>query len=286
MNSQIAIIDITSPIGSLEAYIARVNQVPVLSADEEHDLAERLQNNGDLAAARQLVLSHLRFVVKIARGYSGYGLALPDLIQEGTIGLMKAVKRFDPKAGVRLVSFAVHWIKSEIYEFILKNWRIVKIATTKAQRKLFFNLRSMKKRLGWFSKTEVKDVAETLNVSEKAVLEMERRLNARDAAFDPICNDDAGTAPANYLPDISSNPATLAEGENSDNDQKERLALALNKLDNRSRSIISRRWLGEPKATLQELAREYGISAERVRQLESMAMGKIRKFIKVVSSHH
>jgi RNA polymerase sigma-32 factor len=268
------------PTGSIDAYISAAYQIPMLSAEEERDLAKRLQLNNDLEAARTLVLSHLRFVVRIARGYSGYGLPLPDLIQEGSIGLMKAVRRFDPEVGVRLVSFAVHWIRAEMHEFILRNWRIVKVATTKAQRKLFFNLRSSKKRLGWFSKEEVEAVAEDLGVKPETVLEMEARLANHDLAYDAPDQDDgdhiAIAAPANFLQDVRMEPASQLEQEDSANDQRRRLYAALADLDERSRIILQARWLGEKKETLHELADQFGVSAERIRQLEKNAMNKLK----------
>ena len=268
------------PTGSIDAYISGAYQIPMLSAEEERDLARRLQLHNDLEAARTLVLSHLRFVVRIARGYSGYGLPLPDLIQEGSIGLMKAVRRFDPEVGVRLVSFAVHWIRAEMHEFILRNWRIVKVATTKAQRKLFFNLRSSKKRLGWFSKQEVEAVAADLGVKPETVLEMEARLANHDMSYDPPEQDDgdhaAIAAPANFLQDPRMDPATQLEREDSANDQRQRLHAALADLDERSRIILQARWLGEKKSTLHELADQFGVSAERIRQLEKNAMNKLK----------
>ena len=280
MNTQLQILDMMLPVGSLEAYVLRVNSIPMLSAQEEHDLAVCLHEHNDLEAARRLVMSHLRFVVKIARGYRGYGLPEADLIQEGNVGLMKAVKRFDPKIGVRLVSFAVHWIKAEIHEFVLKNWRIVKIATTKAQRKLFFNLRSLKKRLGWFTQEEVEDVARTLNVEPKTVLEMEARLNDHDMAFDGYDDDNSATAaPARVLNDSSNDPARLLEGSDWQETNKNHLYAALEKLDQRSQAILAKRWLSEKKTTLQDLADEYQISAERVRQLETQALKKLKEAI-------
>jgi RNA polymerase sigma-32 factor len=278
MSKELAI-PTTLPTGNIDAYISAAYQLPMLSADEEKSLAVRLRDHNDLEAARILVMSHLRFVVRVARGYSGYGLALPDLIQEGTVGLMKAVRRFDPELGVRLVSFAVHWIKAEIHEFVLRNWRIVKVATTKAQRKLFFNLRSSKKRLGWFSKEEVDGVAEELGVKPETVLEMEARLNNHDVAFDgvPVSDDDAPvSAPAAYLPDMRMEPATQLEREDSASNEKEQLYAALQDLDERSKAILHARWLSEKKATLHELADEYGVSAERIRQIEKAAMKKLR----------
>ncbi len=269
------------PVGSLDNYIQIANRIPVLTAEEERELAQRLQQHGDLEAARRLVLSHLRFVVHIAHGYKGYGLALADLIQEGNIGLMKAVKRFDPNVGVRLVSFAVHWVRAEMHEFILRNWRIVKVATTKAQRKLFFNLRSSKKRLGWFSHEEVRKVAADLGVSPENVLEMESRLSGHDVGFDGYADDDdAGSvsvAPSTYLQaEQRSDPAVELERSDWDEHNTRKLEHAMQALDARSRDILVRRWLSEDKATLQELADHYNISAERVRQLESNAMQKIK----------
>ena len=271
---------IPSAIGSLEAYIGAVHQIPVLSADEEQDLARRFRDDDDLDAARELVMSHLRFVVHVARGYSGYGLQLGDLIQEGNIGLMKAVKRFDPTVGVRLVSFAVHWIRAEMHEFILRNWRIVKVATTKAQRKLFFNLRKSKTRLGWLNAEEVRAVAADLNVSEREVLEMESRLSGRDIGFDAPADEDddhAPPSPAAYLVAPAEDPSQAYERADSEDHQLELLREGLAKLDDRSRDIIRRRWLdGENKVTLQELADEYGVSAERIRQVEANALKKMK----------
>jgi RNA polymerase, sigma 32 subunit, RpoH len=268
-----------SVVGSLDSYIAAVHRIPVLSLDEEQTLARRFHDDADLDAARQLVMSHLRFVVHVARGYNGYGLQLSDLIQEGNIGLMKAVKRFDPDQGVRLVSFAVHWIRAEMHEFILRNWRIVKVATTKAQRKLFFNLRKSKKRLGWMNAEEVRVVANDLGVPEATVREMESRLSGRDVGFEAPADadDDEKPAPAAFLVDEGADPYdNLAEADASDN-QMSALGSALAKLDARSRDIIQRRWLAEDnKATLQDLADEYGVSAERIRQIEANAMKKMR----------
>jgi RNA polymerase sigma-32 factor len=266
------------PTGSIDAYISAAYQLPMLSAEEERDLAIRLRDDNDLEAARLMVMSHVRFVIRIARGYSGYGLALPDLIQEGTVGLMKAVRRFDPDMGVRLVSFAVHWIKSEIHEFVLRNWRIVKVATTKAQRKLFFNLRSAKKRLGWFSQEEVEGVAKDLGVKPETVLEMESRLAGQDTAFDlQDCNDEERpVAPASYLPDMRMEPATQLEQADSSSNEEALLYTALDDLDERSKAILQARWLSEKKATLHELAEHYGVSAERIRQIEKNAMNKIK----------
>jgi len=266
--------------GSLDAYIQAASSFPVLSAEEERELAIGLRDRSDLHAARQLVLSHLRFVIYVARGYMGYGLPLGDLIQEGNVGLMKAVKRFDPDQKVRLVSFAVHWIRAEIHEFVLRNWRIVKVATTKAQRKLFFNLRSSKKRLGWLNREEVDAVAKDLGVKPETVLEMESRLAGRDVSFDPAPDADqreeAYASPGAYLEDNRSDPATLIEDNDWEEDTSARLHGALANLDERSQKIVSRRWLAEKKATLHELASEYGISAERIRQIESNALKKIR----------
>jgi RNA polymerase sigma-32 factor len=277
MGKQLAI-PATLPTGDIDSYISAAYQLPMLSADEEYRLAVSLRDNRDLDAARVLVLSHLRFVIKVARGYSGYGLALPDLIQEGTVGLMKAVRRFDPELGVRLVSFAVHWIKAEIHEFVLRNWRIVKVATTKAQRKLFFNLRSSKKRLGWFSQQEVEDVAEELGVKPETVREMEARLNNHDMAFDTAGSDDdqAPAAPAAFLPDLRMEPATQLEQRDSEDNDREKLYTALAGLDERSRLILEARWLAEKKLTLHQLADRFEVSAERIRQIEKAAMKKIR----------
>ncbi|MCD9027376.1 RNA polymerase sigma factor RpoH [Luteimonas sp. BDR2-5] len=274
---------IPSPLGSLEAYVSAVHQIPVLSAEDEQALAKRYRDNEDLDAARELVHSHLRFVVHVARGYNGYGLPLGDLVQEGNIGLMKAVKRFDPDVGVRLVSFAVHWIRAEMHEFILKNWRIVKVATTKAQRKLFFNLRKSKTRLGWLNAAEVKAVAADLNVSEREVLEMESRLSGRDIGFDaPAGEDDdnAPPAPVAYLVAQDEDPAQAYERSDSQDSQLELLREGMASLDDRSRDIIRRRWLDdEHKVTLQELADEYGVSAERIRQVEANAMKKMKALL-------
>ena len=268
------------PTGSLEAYIASVNQAPILSLEEEQGLARRLCADNDLEAARRLVMAHLRFVVKIARGYSGYGLPQADLIQEGNVGLMKAVKRFDPDVGVRLVSFAVHWVRAEIHEFILRNWRIVKIATTKAQRKLFFNLRSSKKRLGWLNQAEVNEVASDLGVKPSEVLEMEKRLGNYDASFDGHVDEhdeDGGfSAPAAYLESQEAGPEALLENAEAARKNRAALSAAIATLDARSKDIIARRWLAEQKATLHELAAEYQVSAERIRQIENNALKKLR----------
>lgn len=265
--------------GSIESYIQSVSNIPMLTADQEKSLAERLFNEGDLTAARELVMSHLRFVVHIAKSYSGYGLAQADLVQEGNIGLMKAVKRFDPNVGVRLVSFAVHWIKAEIHEFVLKNWRIVKVATTKAQRKLFFNLRKSKKRLGWFTHKEVQKVAEELGVSEKEVLQMEARMGSQDTAFDLSSDDgddNSNFAPAQYLEDKSEDVESAVINADYDSNASARLYSAIKTLDERSQHIIETRWLSDNKMTLQDLASKYQVSAERVRQIEKNAMKKIQ----------
>jgi RNA polymerase sigma-32 factor len=266
------------PVGSLDSYIDRVSQIPVLSKEDEVALAVRFRSEADLDAARQLVLSHLRFVVHIARGYLGYGLPMGDLVQEGNVGLMKAVKRFDPTVGVRLVSFAVHWIRAEIHEYVLRNWRLVKVATTKSQRKLFFNLRKMKKNLAWLSEAETAAVARDLGVDVADVREMEQRLSARDMSFDPTPESDEEEtySPAMYLPASNADPAIEVENEEWEEDSAERLTMALEKLDERSRSILQRRWMTDDKATLHELADEYGISAERVRQVESNAINKLK----------
>jgi RNA polymerase sigma-32 factor len=274
---------IPSALGSLDAYIGAVHQIPVLSVEEEQALARRLRDHDDLDAARELVLSHLRFVVHVARGYNGYGLPLGDLIQEGNIGLMKAIKRFDPNVGVRLVSFAVHWIRAEMHEFILKNWRIVKVATTKAQRKLFFNLRKSKTRLGWLNAEEVRAVAADLNVSEREVLEMESRLSGRDIGFDLSSDEDddhAPPAPAAYLVTREDDPSQAYERADSEGNQLELLREGLRQLDERSRDIIRRRWLdADNKVTLQELADQYGVSAERIRQVEANALKKMKALL-------
>lgn len=275
------------PIGSLDAYIHQVNRIPMLSLEEEQAYATNYQTNGDVESARKLVLAHLRYVVKVARGYLGYGLPLNDLIQEGNMGLMKAVKRFDPKVGVRLVSFAVHWIKAEIHEFVLKNWRIVKVATTKAQRKLFFNLRQMKNKTEPCSAEETHHVAELLGVKPETVKMMEERLGASDVSYDLSPSDDENSfAPEAWIRDDRSNPLSLLEAEQQHSNRETGLHLALEELDARSRDIIERRWLNEDdKVTLQDLAATYGISAERVRQLEKNAMEKLRHFMKKMKSH-
>ena len=267
---------LTGPVGSLDHYMHAVNSVPVLSAEEERALAVRFREQDDLEAARTLVLAHLRFVVHIARGYIGYGLPLGDLVQEGNVGLMKAVKRFDPAVGVRLVSFAVHWIRAEIHEYVLKNWRLVKVATTKAQRKLFFNLRRAKKRLGWLSREETKAVAADLGVSEREVTEMEQRLSGHDLSFDPAPTDEEDYSPSAYLPSADSDPAVAIERTDWESASQDRLEAAIEQLDARSRDIIARRWLTDDKATLHELAAEYSVSAERIRQIEASALTKLK----------
>ncbi|WP_426359171.1 RNA polymerase sigma factor RpoH [Pseudocolwellia sp. HL-MZ19] len=267
--------------GSIESYMQSAYSIPMLTAEREKELATRLYNNNDLQAAQDLIMSHLRFVIHIAKGYAGYGLAQADLVQEGNVGLMKAVKRFNPEVGVRLVSFAVHWIKAEIHEFVLRNWRIVKVATTKAQRKLFFNLRKNKKRLGWFSNAEVSNVAETLGVTKKDVLEMESRMSNQDQAFELSTDDDdnasaSSFSPAQYLEDKASDLADSVEEKDWSNHANKRLSNALVCLDDRSQHIIRTRWLSEDKTTLQDLADKYQISAERVRQLEKNALNKLK----------
>lgn len=280
MSQQLQLASLNLPMGSIDAYIHRVNQISMLTAEEEQECAKRFHQDGDLESARRLVLAHLRYVVRVARGYLGYGLPLNDLIQEGNVGLMKAVKRFNPDMGVRLVSFAVHWIKAEIHEFVIRNWRIVKIATTKAQRKLFFNLRQMKKRLGWFNSEEVDAVANDLGVSREEVLVMEQRLNAMDTSFDaPTTDDDdeAFKSPAHYLHDTQSDPAHIIEQERSGDEGRDQLFHAFDRLDARSQDILQHRWLAEEKLTLHELADKYQVSAERIRQLEKNAMKKLRQ---------
>lgn len=265
--------------GSIESYMQSAYSIPMLTAQREHDLATRLFNEDNLQAAQELIMSHLRFVIHIAKGYAGYGLPQADLVQEGNVGLMKAVKRFNPEVGVRLVSFAVHWIKAEMHEFILRNWRIVKVATTKAQRKLFFNLRSAKKSLGWLSAAETQAIAADLGVDEAEVQRMEGRLSSRDIAFDlptDADDEDAWQSPQAYLDDVSTDPARCIEAEDSARDGEDRLRSALSSLDERSRNIVTQRWLAEQKATLHELAAEYGVSAERIRQLEVNAMKKLK----------
>lgn len=279
MGTSLQAAGIIAPGQNLNAYMQAVNGYAVLSADDEKKLAEDLYYREDLDAARRLVLSHLRFVVHIAKSYGGYGLPQADLIQEGNVGLMKAVKRFNPEKGVRLISFAVHWIKAEIHEYILRNWRIVKIATTKAQRKLFFNLRGKKQRLGWLTHEEAKAVAADLNVEVEHVQDMEGRLSSFDATFDAGSDDDDDTAyqaPANYLEDQRYNPSRMLEESDWRTSSADGLLVAMTDLDDRSRDILQKRWLSDNKATLHELADEYGVSAERIRQLEKNAMKKIR----------
>ena len=265
-------------VSNLSAYIHQVNSIAVLDADEERALATELQENANVDAAQKLIMANLRFVVKIARGYMGYGLQLNDLIQEGNIGLMKAVKRFSTEHNVRLISYAVHWIKAEIHEFVIRNWKIVKVATTKPQRKLFFKLRSNKKRLGWFNSKEVQDVAETLGVKPETVLEMESRLSNYDVAFDaPESEDDEQAfSPSAYLTNQTADPARQLESESSQSQNLELMASSLKQLDDRSRDIIQRRWLNDDKTTLHELADEYSVSAERIRQIEQNAIKKLR----------
>lgn len=271
---------LTGPLGSLDAYLERISRVPVLTREDEYELARRLREDNDVDAARTLVLSHLRFVVHIARGYRGYGLPMGDIVQEGNVGLMKAVKRFDPELGVRLVSFAVHWIRAEIHEYVLRNWRLVKVATTKAQRKLFFNLRRMKKNLSWLSADETAVVARELGVSPSEVTEMERRLSARDVSFDPLAVDseEDDYAPTQYLPAPNADPASSVEDDEWEQSTRYSLRRAIAELDPRSRDIVQSRWMAgdNEKATLHDLAARYGVSAERVRQLEANAIKKLR----------
>jgi RNA polymerase sigma-32 factor len=270
---------LTGPVGSLEAYVERVSGIPMLSREQELELARRFREHQDLDAARDLVLSHLRFVVHIARGYLGYGLPVGDLIQEGNVGLMKAVKRFDPDMGVRLVSFAVHWIRAEIHEYVIRNWRLVRIATTKAQRKLFFNLRRMKKNLAWLTDEETRAVAGELGVAPQEVRDMEQRLSARDLSFDPAPDTDEEeitASPSLYLPSPEADPAVTIEQEQWEGTVSASLAAAVEQLDARSREVIRARWLAEDKRTLQDLADQYGVSAERIRQIESAALTKLR----------
>jgi RNA polymerase sigma-32 factor len=272
---------LAGPLGSFEAYAERISRIPVLTREQELELATRFRNDEDLEAARTLVMSHLRFVLHIARGYSGYGLPVGDLVQEGNVGLMKAVKRFQPDMGVRLVSFAVHWIRAEIHDYVLRNWRLVKIATTKAQRKLFFNLRRMKKNLAWLSQDETQAVAKDLGVTVAEVTEMEKRLSARDLSFDPTpdTDDEDSYGPSVYLPAPDADPAMQAEDSEWDADVRQRLTSAVSRLDARSQDILQRRWIAEDKATLHELADEYGISAERVRQIESAALKRLKSLM-------
>ncbi|MEQ1621612.1 MAG: RNA polymerase sigma factor RpoH [Methylococcales bacterium] len=269
-------------VGTFDTYLNAVRQMPKLDAEQERDLAIRFRDEGDLEAARQLVMSNLRFVAHVARGYSGYGLSMPDIIQEGNIGLMKAVKRFDPDVGVRLISFAVHWIKAEIHEYVIKNWGIVKIATTKAQRKLFFNLRKSKRDLGWLSGEEAASIAKDLNVGIDEVYEMEKRLGSHDMSYDaPVdeSEEESYSAPANYLQQHGADPAVLLENADWQGREEDLLAHALTQLDERSQDILTSRWLAEQKATLHELADRYGVSAERIRQLEQNAMKKLKSAI-------
>ena len=278
-SNQLMPLSLSAPGVNLGAYISTVNQIPILTAEQEKELAERYYYDQDLDAAKLLVMSHLRFVVHIARSYSGYGLPQGDLIQEGNVGLMKAVKRFNPEMGVRLVSFAVHWIKAEIHEYVLRNWRIVKVATTKAQRKLFFNLRRQKKRLAWLTNSEVDAVADSLGVEAREVREMESRLTGHDMSFDPSDSDDDESAyqsPSNYLEDHTYDPALQLEASDQTENSSSNLHEALSQLDERSRDILQQRWLSDEKVTLHDLAAQYGVSAERIRQLEKNAMNKLK----------
>ncbi len=273
-----------SSADNLTAYMRAVNAAPILSAEREYELATRFQQDEDIEAARELVLSHLRHVVKVARGFMGYGLPLTDLIQEGSIGLMKAVKRFDPTRDVRLVSFAVHWIRAEIYDYVLRNWRMVKVATTKAQRKLFFNLRKSRVRLGWMNDDEVEQLAANLDVDRGVVREMESRLSSNDVAFDALVDqddDESYLAPSQHLGDSRFDPEIVVANDQKETEQREQLALALSELDERSKDIVTRRWLGDDKPTLHDLADEYGVSAERIRQIEKRAMDKMKNLITI-----
>lgn len=280
MSTSVMTLPNLAPGRDIDSYMSAISAFPVLSAEQEKELAEQFYHEGDLEAARQLVLCHLRFVVHLARSYQGYGLPQADLIQEGNVGLMKAVKRFDPNVGVRLVSFAVHWIKAEMHEYILRNWRIVKVATTKAQRKLFFNLRRSKKRLAWLSQDETKAIATELGVPEAEVTRMEGRMSASDMAFDlDQDDDDQPSAPVHFLASDNSDPADIVAEADAQADSMQQLTTAFGELDDRSRDIVQRRWLAEQKATLHELAGEYGVSAERIRQLEKNAMKKLKKAI-------
>lgn len=280
MSTSVMTLPNLAPGRDIDSYMSAISAFPVLSAEQEKELAEQFYHEGDLEAARQLVLCHLRFVVHLARSYQGYGLPQADLIQEGNVGLMKAVKRFDPNVGVRLVSFAVHWIKAEMHEYILRNWRIVKVATTKAQRKLFFNLRRSKKRLAWLSQDETKAIATELGVPEAEVTRMEGRMSASDMAFDlDQDDDDQPSAPVHFLASENSDPADIVAEADAQADSMQQLTTAFGELDDRSRDIVQRRWLAEQKATLHELAGEYGVSAERIRQLEKNAMKKLKKAI-------
>jgi RNA polymerase sigma-32 factor len=273
-------------VGTFDAYLNVVRQMPKLTVEQERELAIKFRDNGDLEAARELVMTNLRFVIHVARGYSGYGLSMPDIIQEGNIGLMKAVKRFDPDIGVRLVSFAVHWIKAEIHEYVIKNWGIVKIATTKAQRKLFFNLRKSKQDVGWLSNDEAVAIANDLDVDVSAVYEMEKRLGSKDMSFDMSADDsaeDSYVAPASYLHQHGADPAVLIENSDWEGHEQDILADAMAELDERSQDILSSRWLVEKKATLHELAERYNVSAERIRQLEQNAMKKLRAAVELAA---
>ncbi len=282
MSKELQPMDVSTPGQNLEAYLSSVQNIAILTPEEEKRLAEDLYYKNDLEAARQLVMAHLRFVVHIARGYSGYGLPQADLIQEGNVGLMKAVRKFNPEVGVRLISFAVHWIKSEMHEYIIKNWKIVKVATTKAQRKLFFNLRSQKKELNWLTDEEIKTISNELGVDEKSVKEMESRLSSSDMSFDPpteASDDEASFTPSGFLADETKDPADLIEKENSEEYSHELLHKALSALDPRSKEILIDRWLQDQKLTLHELADKYGVSAERIRQIEKAAMEKVKSYI-------
>ncbi len=282
MGKELQPMDVSAPGQNLEAYLSSVQNIAILTPEEEKRLAEDLYYKNDLEAARQLVMAHLRFVVHIARGYSGYGLPQADLIQEGNVGLMKAVRKFNPEVGVRLISFAVHWIKSEMHEYIIKNWKIVKVATTKAQRKLFFNLRSQKKELNWLTDEEIKTISNELGVDEKSVKEMESRLSSTDMSFDPpteASDDEASFTPSGFLADETKDPADLIEKENSEEHSHELLHKALSALDPRSKEILIDRWLQDQKLTLHELADKYGVSAERIRQIEKAAMEKVKSYV-------
>ena len=282
MSKELQPMDVSAPGQNLEAYLSSVQNIAILTPEEEKRLAEDLYYRNDLEAARQLVMAHLRFVVHIARGYSGYGLPQADLIQEGNVGLMKAVRKFNPEVGVRLISFAVHWIKSEMHEYIIKNWKIVKVATTKAQRKLFFNLRSQKKELNWLSEDEIKTISDELGVDEKSIKEMESRLSSKDMSFDPPSeanDDEASFSPSGFLADESKDPAELIEREDSEEYSHELLHKAMSALDPRSKEILIDRWLQDQKLTLHELADKYGVSAERIRQIEKAAMEKVKSYI-------
>ena len=282
MGTDLQKIELTTPGKDIESYLACVHSIPILTPDQEKELAHKLYDNDDLDAARQLVISHLRFVVHIARSYQGYGLPIGDIIQEGNVGLMKAVDRFDPNRGVKLVSFAVHWIKAEIHEYILKNWRLVKIATTKAQRKLFFNLRSKKKSLDWLTKEEAESIASDLNVDVKDVLHMENRLSSNDSSFDapvPIGDDEEIMSPSQYLEDKRYDPEVIVANEQAEQVNRSELVEALKMLDDRSKDILQRRYLSDQKATLHDLADEYEVSAERIRQIENSALKKLKSLM-------